>query len=152
MYRFVFRPSSIFERASQSEELHFSIRLHGAGLEPEEGVLLDGTLPEVFRGFLRCQVEDESVELDLAIVRLIRIFLHHQRNFLVLEVQLLQLFPQEQSNLLGSIKHQHSLWSQSQSVRVSILSLDYVHIDTVHFDPASLVQIVQLRLGGSLAA
>ena len=57
----------VLEGAAQSEELSGLLLVAGSALQSEEGVMLDGTLPQMFTGLVRGQVEDERVQLDLPV-------------------------------------------------------------------------------------
>lgn len=65
-------------------------------------MMLNGTLPQVFAGFLVVETKHERV---LLLSSLIIVFDYDQRQLLLLEVKLSDLRPEEKSNLLSTFKH-----------------------------------------------
>lgn len=82
--------------------------------------MLDGTFPQVLARLLVVQSKDERVFLLLALFVVLD---YDQSEFLLLKVQLGDLRPEEQADLLRSLKHQDSRRCQAQVIFVAVLAL-----------------------------
>lgn len=101
----VFRLPTEAEAGAQAGEVATAGFPGGRLAEPEEGVALHRTLPQVFARFGAVQLEHEGV---LLLPALIVILHHHQSESTLFKVQAGNLWPKEQANLAGALKHQNS--------------------------------------------
>jgi len=105
--------------------------------KPEESVVLHGALPQVFARLLVVQPEDKGV---LLLSSLVVILDHNKSQFLFLEIQLTDLGPEEQADLLIAFENEYSGGRKAKVVFAAILSEHRVHVNTVHIQPLGLVQ------------
>jgi hypothetical protein len=145
----VLRPARIPEPRAHPEEVLSGGGSLDRGSQPEEGVVLDGALPQVLARFLVVQTEDERVLLFAALVVVLD---DDQGEFLLLEVELSDFGPEEQTDLLDALEDQDSGGGQAQSVLHAVFAEDGVHVHAVHFQPFRLVQVAEFGLGGRQAA
>ena len=93
--------------------------------------------------FLIVKTENECV---LLFTSLVIIFDHHKCQLLLLKVKLADLWPEEETNLLYSLKHQNSGWCQTEMILAAVFPKNRVHVNAVHFLPFCFVEIIRLGL------
>jgi len=131
-------------RAHAEEVLTGGGTLYGRP-QPEEGVVLHGALPQVLAGLLVVQPEDKRV---LLLPALVVVFDYNECQFLFLEIQLADLGPKEQADLLISLEDEYASGREAKMVLAAVFSQHRVHVNTVHVQPLGLVQESGLSLGG----
>ena len=129
-------------RAHPEEVLPGVVALDGRA-EAEEGVVLDGALPEVLARLLVAQPEEEGV---LLLVALVVVLDHHQGELLLLEVELGDLGPEEEADLGLPLEDEDAGGGEAERVLGTVLAQHRVHVDAVHFQRLGLVQEGRLRL------
>ena len=93
-------PPAVTEPRAKSEETLLDPGWSARSSQSEESVILHSTFPQVLAALLAGQPEDE----DVLLLRPVLLLLHHdQGQLLLLEVQLHDLRPEKQTDLLVSL-------------------------------------------------
>lgn len=106
--------------------------------------MLNGALPQVLAGLFVVQPEDKGVLLLPALVVVLD---HNECQFLFLEIQLADLGPKEQADLLVALEHEYASGRETQVVFATVLAQHCVHVHAIHVQPLGLVQECGFCLG-----
>lgn len=109
---------------------------------------LHGTLPQVFAAFGAGQLEHKRV---LLLTTLVIVLNHNQCESTFFKVQPCDFGPKEETDFVGSFKHQDACRSETECIFSSISALNKVHIHAVQLQPLALVEKGDLSLRWALS-